>query len=80
MGVREVVIFFSFTALAGWAMVSARADPLAPVEAASHLGEVATVCGCCIDKVCPAFDWRADLPRLRERLPECRIYGGDPWQ
>ena len=45
MGVREVVIFFSFTALAGWAMVSARADPLAPVEAASHLGEVATVCG-----------------------------------
>src|SRR5689334_9729722 len=44
MGVREVV-FFSFTALAGWAMVSAQADPLAPVEAASHLGEVATICG-----------------------------------
>ena len=45
MGVPEVVVFFSFTALAGWAVVSARADPLAPVDAASHVGEVATVCG-----------------------------------
>lgn len=45
MGVREVLLFFSFAALPGWATVSVRADPLSPVDAASHVGEVATVCG-----------------------------------
>jgi hypothetical protein len=45
MGIREIVVFFSFAALPGWTMVSARGDPLAPVDAADHVGEVATVCG-----------------------------------
>lgn len=34
----------SLTAL-GWPTAYVRADPLAPLDAASHIGEVATICG-----------------------------------
>jgi len=45
MHVREVIVFFSLAALPVWASVSARADPLAPADAAGHVGEVTTICG-----------------------------------
>jgi len=44
MGVREALAFLLFAALPGWA-VSVRADPLRPVDAARHVGEVVTICG-----------------------------------
>jgi hypothetical protein len=43
MGFRDVLVFSAV--LLSWTTSGVRADPLAPVEAASHVGEVATVCG-----------------------------------
>jgi hypothetical protein len=44
MPVRGLLIPFCLVALSAWT-TSVQADPLAPADAASHVGEVATVCG-----------------------------------
>ncbi len=44
MSVREVLVVLSLAALSG-GTATVRADPLAPRDAADHIGQVATVCG-----------------------------------
>ncbi len=45
MCVRALVLIFSFAAFFGWMTMILRADPLAAVDATSHVGQIATVCG-----------------------------------
>ena len=45
MCVRGLLLALVLTMFAGATVPSVRADPLAPVDAASHIGQVATVCG-----------------------------------
>ncbi len=44
MCVRGPLLTVCLAALSGWT-TSLRADPLAPADTASHIGQVATVCG-----------------------------------
>ena len=44
MCVRGPLLTLCLALISGWT-TSVRADPLAPAETASHIGEMATVCG-----------------------------------
>jgi hypothetical protein len=45
MCVRGLLLIAPFVVVSGSMTTSLRADPLAPTDAATHVGEVATVCG-----------------------------------